>query len=183
MRDACSIFACQAMDVLDYNTHVMPYQLYVHVANLKIKCFLEPHNGIIVELLHTRSSPTHHRKLKACPHLIRIPSTSISHLKPLHTKLDQYWINPLQSSPHYELNSWRFVHKAQLWSCDSILATCWYIVLFLNIPSSWLWTLSAPHKYNNAFASCTLLRPLDIFYKHVLHLTSAIATWILHFPW
>ena len=28
------------------------------------------------------------------------------------------WINPLQSCPHYELNSWRFVHKAQLWSRD-----------------------------------------------------------------
>ena len=103
--------------------------------------------------------------LKACPHLIRIRSTSISNLNPLRTKLEQYWINPFRSHPHYELNSWQFVHKAQFWSCDSILATCWYIVLFLNIPSSWLWTLSAPRKYNNAFVSCILQRPLDIFYN------------------
>ena len=36
-----------------------------------------------------------HPNLKACPHLIWIRSTSISHLSPLRTKLDQYWINPL----------------------------------------------------------------------------------------
>ena len=58
------------------------------------------------------------------------------------------WINPLRLCPHYELNSWQFVHKAQLWSSDtcSILDTRWYTVMFLDISCSWLWTLSAPHS-------------------------------------
>ena len=85
--------------------------------------------------------------LKVCPHLIWIRSTSISDLHRLYTKLDWNWINP----PWSYLHLWRFVHKAQLWSHDSIFATRWYTILFLDIPSSWLWTLSAPHKCNNTF--------------------------------
>ena len=96
----------------------------------------------------------------------------------------QNWINPLRLCQHYDLNSWKFIHKAQLWLRDCLLATRWCIVLFLDIPSSWLWTLSAPHTTsNNAFVSSTLQGLLDI-YKYVLQLiTSAIATWLLHFWW
>ena len=79
----------------------------------------------------------------------------------LPTKLDHNWISPLWSCLHYEVNEVN-VHKAQLWSRDSILATRCYTVLFLDILFSWLWTLSAPHKFNNTFVSCTVWPPLDV---------------------
>ena len=60
-------------------------------------------------------------------------------------ELDRNRTNPLRSCPHYQLNLWRFIHKAQLLSYDSVLATHCYTVLFLDIPSSWLWTLSSPY--------------------------------------
>ena len=62
----------------------------------------------------------------------------------LHTKLDYNWINPLQSCPHYELNSCRFVHKAQLWSRVGIL--------LLAVKQSCFW-ISRPA----GFGHCLLL--------------------------
>ena len=79
---------------------------------------------------------------------IRIRSTLISHLNPLRTKLDQYWISLLQSCLHYKLNSRQVVHKAQLWSCDSILATRWQSVSCFWISHPAGFGHSVSQKYN-----------------------------------
>ena len=36
---------------------------------------------------------------------------------------------------------------------------------------------------NNVFVSCTVQQPINVFYKHMLQLTSSLATWLLHFRW
>ena len=77
---------------------------YGNFKNVQLLFINASHPGITAEsTLNTQESTT--ESFKACPYLIRIRSTSISHLNPLCTKLDQYWINPLPSYQHYELNS------------------------------------------------------------------------------
>ena len=84
MHGTCMLYAC-TMHII-FMQHACGNK---HISCMLHACYVYAMKKLGVSLGLDISS------VKACLHLMWIQSTAISHLNPLHTKLDQYWINPL----------------------------------------------------------------------------------------